>query len=206
MGAATADPATDCGQDAARPVAPSDCGQGPVTTCGQAAAREVTPPGCGQSAPQWLDAPQMRAWRAFLAASTIVTGQLNHELEVALGLSMHEYEILVRLSEAPERTLRMSVLADGVAHSRSRLTHTVRRLEKDGYVERFSCTSDGRGVNCRLTEAGAAFLGQAAPVHLAGVRRHVVDRFTPDQLASLADLLEVLATPEGQSGCGQPAA
>ena len=93
-----------------------------------------------------------------------------------------------------------------VAHSRSRLTHTVRRLEKDGYVERFSCTSDGRGVNCRLTEAGAAFLGQAAPVHLAGVRRHVVDRFTPDQLASLADLLEVLATPEGQSGCGQPAA
>ena len=59
---------------------------------------------------------------------------------------LNEYEILVRLSEAPERTLRMSVLADGVAHSRSRLTHTVRRLEKDGYVERFSCTSDGRGV------------------------------------------------------------
>lgn len=206
----TADPTTECGQaaigpadQAAAPAAPSNCGQTATLAsgCGQS---ETVASSCGQNVgPQWLDAAQMRTWRAFLSSSTLVTSRLNHELEVELGLSLHEYEILVRLSEAPSRTLRMSVLADDVAHSRSRLTHTVRRLEKAGYVERTSCSSDGRGVNCHITDAGMGFLGQAAPVHLAGVRRHVIDRLTPGQLASLADLLEILATPEGATTCGQ---
>jgi len=138
----------------------------------------------------------MRAWRAFLAASTSVAAVLNHELEADAGISMHEYEILVRLSEASDHQLRMSTLAEHVSHSRSRLTHTVGRLEKAGYVERASCAADKRGVNCRLTEAGLDFLRTAAPIHLDGVRRHVVDRFTHEQLAVLTELMTALVNNE----------
>lgn len=141
-----------------------------------------------------FSAEEMEAWRAFLAASTQVTASLNRELEVAVGISMHEYEILVRLAEAPDRCLRMSDLADYVSHSRSRLTHTVGRLEKEGYVERLACQTDRRGVTCHLTDAGLAFLAQAAPVHLDGVRRHVLSRLEPQGLEiftrMLTDLVE----------------
>ena len=163
-----------------------DCGRAAVS----AASPSDEPPSAGPDRP--LDDVEMRAWRAFLAASTSVSASLNHELEVGAGVSMHEYEILVRLSEAPDRQLRMSTLAGHVSHSRSRLTHTVGRLEKAGYVERASCAVDKRGVNCRLTEEGLSFLRTAAPIHLDGVRRHVVDRFTHEQLIALTGLLTVL--------------
>ena len=140
-----------------------------------------------------LDEIEMDAWRSFLAASTSVTARLNRELEAGCGISMHEYEILVRLSEAPDQTLRMSTLAEHVSHSRSRLTHTVRRLENVGYVERASCDSDRRGVNCMLTRAGVDFLREAAPVHLDGVRRHVVDRLSREQQVAMAELMKVIA-------------
>ena len=147
-----------------------------------------------------LDEIEMDAWRAFLAASTSVTARLNRELEAGCGISMHEYEILVRLSEAPEQTLRMSTLAEHVSHSRSRLTHTVRRLENVGYVERSSCDSDRRGVNCALTPAGLDFLRRAAPVHLDGVRRHVIDRLSREQQVALAELMKVVAQAPDDSG------
>ena len=139
------------------------------------------------------DEIEMDAWRSFVAASTSVTARLNRELEAGCGISMHEYEILVRLSEAPEHTLRMSTLAEHVSHSRSRLTHTVRRLESAGYVERTSCDSDRRGVNCLLTQAGLDFLHDAAPVHLDGVRRHVIDRLDLKQRLVLAELMKITA-------------
>ncbi|AYD90964.1 MarR family transcriptional regulator [Actinomyces sp. 2119] len=135
----------------------------------------------------------MGAWRSFLAASTLVIARLNHDLEAECGISMHEYEILVRLSEAPHRSMRMSALADDVSHSRSRLTHTVRRMEKEGYVVRVACPSDRRGVNCELTEAGLAFLREVAPVHLDGVRRHLLDRLSRDQLTLMAELMGAVA-------------
>ena len=147
-----------------------------------------------------LDEIEMDAWRSFLAASTSVTARLNRELEAGCGISMHEYEILVRLSEAPDQTLRMSTLAEHVSHSRSRLTHTVRRLENVGYVERSSCDSDRRGVNCALTPAGLDFLRRAAPVHLDGVRRHVIDRLSREQQVALAELMKVVAQAPDDSG------
>lgn len=192
--AGPAEPSQDCGQGALETVA--TCGQGaveptksivsaePAAACGQDAAR---PPAFHR-----LDATEMAAWRAFLAASTAVTARLNRELEVGTGISMHEYEILVRLFEAEDHSLRMSALADHVSHSRSRLTHTVSRLEKAGYVERSSCAADRRGVDCRLTGAGVDFLRTAAPIHLGGVRRHVVDRFSHEQLEELTGLLIAL--------------
>lgn len=136
----------------------------------------------------------MRAWRAFLGASTLVSARLNHELDEAAAISMYEYEILVRLFESEAGRVRMSQLADQVSYSRSRLTHTVGRLERAGYVLRSSCPNDRRGVYAHLTQAGYEFLAQTAPIHLDGVRRHLIDRFTPSELATLTELLEKITT------------
>lgn len=139
-----------------------------------------------------LDVSEMAAWRSFLSACLGVTARLNRELEAGAGISLHEYEILVRLSEAEDMSMRMSALADCVSHSRSRLTHTVARLEKEGYVHRGSCTSDRRGVVATLTEEGLAFLRRTAPLHLAGVRRHVVNRVPVEQRATFTQMMSAL--------------
>lgn len=187
-----------CGQGAA----PKTAAAGAVVGCGQEATKAVSEPasGCGQEASnasscgqgdkRLLTESQMRAWRAFLGASTLVSARLNHELDEAAAISMYEYEILVRLFESEAGRVRMSQLADQVSYSRSRLTHTVGRLERAGYVLRSSCPNDRRGVYAHLTQAGYEFLAQTAPIHLDGVRRHLIDRFTPSELATLTELLE----------------
>ena len=194
-----------CGQGAAPKTAAASavvgCGQeaaGAVVGCGQEAAaagcgQEANASSCGQGE-QLLTESQMRAWRAFLGASTLVSARLNHELDEAAAISMYEYEILVRLFESEAGRVRMSQLADQVSYSRSRLTHTVGRLERAGYVLRSSCPNDRRGVYAHLTKAGYEFLAQTAPIHLDGVRRHLIDRFTPSELATLTELLEKITT------------
>ena len=195
-----------CGQEVSdsQTAVADGCGQEPPSACGQAVATAATAAAVADTESaeltRPLDAVEMRAWRAFLAASTSVAAVLNHELEADADISMHEYEILVRLSEASDHQLRMSTLAEHVSHSRSRLTHTVRRLENVGYVERSSCDSDRRGVNCALTPAGLDFLRRAAPVHLDGVRRHVIDRLSREQQVALAELMKVVAQAPDESG------
>lgn len=190
-----------CGQGAA----PKTAAAGAVVGCGQEATKAVSEPasgcgqeavaaGCGQGDRHLLTESQMRAWRAFLGASTLVSARLNHELDEAAAISMYEYEILVRLFESEAGRVRMSQLADQVSYSRSRLTHTVGRLERAGYVLRSSCPNDRRGVYAHLTKAGYEFLAQTAPIHLDGVRRHLIDRFTPSELATLTELLEKITT------------
>lgn len=182
-----------CGQEATKAVSEpaSGCGQEAAAAgCGQEAAAA----GCGQGDRHLLTEAQMRAWRAFLGASTLVSARLNHELDEAAAISMYEYEILVRLFESEAGRVRMSQLADQVSYSRSRLTHTVGRLERAGYVLRSSCPNDRRGVYAHLTKAGYEFLAQTAPIHLDGVRRHLIDRFTPSDLATLTELLEKITT------------
>ena len=191
-----------CGQGAA----PKTAAAGAVVGCGQEATKAVSEPasGCGQEASnasscgqgdkRLLTESQMRAWRAFLGASTLVSARLNHELDEAAAISMYEYEILVRLFESEAGRVRMSQLADQVSYSRSRLTHTVGRLERAGYVLRSSCPNDRRGVYAHLTKAGYEFLAQTAPIHLDGVRRHLINRFTPSELATLTELLEKITT------------
>lgn len=193
-----------CGQEATKAVSEpaSGCGQeavGAVVGCGQEAAaagcgQEANASSCGQGDRHLLTESQMRAWRAFLGASTLVSARLNHELDEAAAISMYEYEILVRLFESEAGRVRMSQLADQVSYSRSRLTHTVGRLERAGYVLRSSCPNDRRGVYAHLTKAGYEFLAQTAPIHLDGVRRHLIDRFTPSELATLTELLEKITT------------
>lgn len=182
-----------CGQEATKAVSEpaSGCGQEAMKAaagCGQEAMKAAA--SCGQGNRRLLSEAQMRAWRAFLGASTLVSARLNHELDEAAAISMYEYEILVRLFESEAGRVRMSQLADQVSYSRSRLTHTVGRLERAGYVLRSSCPNDRRGVYAHLTKAGYEFLAQTAPIHLDGVRRHLIDRFTPSELATLTELLE----------------
>jgi DNA-binding MarR family transcriptional regulator len=141
------------------------------------------------SAVKWLDEDEMRAWHSFLAAGALIDRLVDAQLKEAVGLSHPQYEILVRLAEAPDGELRMTELAGTLLSSKSGLTYQVTQLEKAGLVERRSCPSDVRGVLAVLTEAGRQRLEQAAPGHVTLVRELLIDVLTPGQLASLADAL-----------------
>lgn len=124
---------------------------------------------------QWLTQDQQRSWRAYLVGTTLLMDRLDRDLRENHDLSLPEYEILVRLSEAPNRRMRMAELAASLSHSRSRITHTVARLERTDLVGREACLSDGRGVEAFITESGYAVLEAAAPTHVTGVRTFLVD-------------------------------
>lgn len=141
---------------------------------------------------QWLDREQQRAWRAFLVGSTLLMDRLDRELREHHDLSLPEYEILVRLSECEDRTQRMAVLAESLSHSRSRVTHTVTRMERAGLVVRRACASDGRGVEARLTNEGFAALQDAAPTHVAGVRRFLVDLASDEDFGAVGRVFDAV--------------
>ncbi|MBA2508281.1 MAG: MarR family transcriptional regulator [Nocardioidaceae bacterium] len=128
---------------------------------------------------RWLDSDQQAHWRAFLSGTTRLFERLDRQLRERSGISLAEYEILVRLSEAPGQHLRMAELASSLAHSRSRITHTVARLEAAGAVIRQACPSDGRGVLALLTDGGMRMLVDAAPGHVDAVRGYLVDVASP---------------------------
>lgn len=136
--------------------------------------------------PRWLDEDEMTAWRSFIVTSTLLDRRLDQQLKEAAGLSHPQYEILVRLSEAPGGELRMSDLADLLLTSKSGLTYQAGRLEKAGLVDRRACDSDVRGVIATLTDAGRERLRGAAPGHVALVRELLIDVLDRDQLAALA--------------------
>lgn len=138
--------------------------------------------------PRWLDADQQRAWRALVLGTQLLFDKLDEELRRAHGLSLIDYEILVRLSES-EGELRMAQLASALAHSRSRVTHNVSRLEAAGLVSRCGSPTDGRGVVCQMTPAGWDRLRTAAPTHVEGVREHLVDLADPEDFLALGRVM-----------------
>jgi DNA-binding MarR family transcriptional regulator len=146
------------------------------------------------SAPRWLNDIEMRAWRGFMTTNRLLFEQLGRELGRDAGLSMADYEVLVRLSEADGRRLRMTELAAMSLLSKSRLSHQVARMEETGWVRRESCPSDRRGAYAVLTDAGYAVLVAAAPGHVEGVRRHMFDHLTADEVAALATITAKLAS------------
>ena len=143
---------------------------------------------------RWLSEDEQKVWRAFLASNKLVFEQLDRELQRDTGIPHAYYEILVRLSEAPERAMRMSALADRSQSSRSRLSHAVARLEENGWVRRESCLEDKRGQIARLTDEGFAALAAAAPSHVESVRTHVFDPLTAEQQAQLREISDALLT------------
>jgi len=139
-----------------------------------------------------LNDDELHAWQTFLRAHHVVTDTLDEELSREQDLPLGSYEVLLRLSESPDRALRMSELADEVMLSRSGVSRLVDRLVSEGLVERHTCQSDGRGVYAALTDAGTRRLRRAAPTHLRGVREHFTDRLTQRELDELARLLDKL--------------
>ena len=143
---------------------------------------------------RWLDEEQQRSWRAFLAAVEHLQSALDAQLQADAGMPHAYYELLVHLSEAPDRRLRMSALAQAVGSSRSRLSHAVGQLEARGWVRREPCPGDRRGALAVLTDEGFAALEAAAPGHVQAVRELLVDRLAPDQLRQLRAISEAIMT------------
>lgn len=143
--------------------------------------------------PRWLDASQQRSWRALMMGMTLLQERLDEDLRREFGMSMTEYEVLVRLSERPGRAMRMAQLADAMAHSRSRVTHTVARMEAVGYITRGTTPEDGRGVVATMTEKGHELLVRAAPCHVASVRRNLVDLVPEADFAAVGRVFDRVA-------------
>ncbi len=142
---------------------------------------------------RWLAADQQRSWRAFVVGVTLLLDRLDADLQRSFDLSLTEYEILVRLSERPGSQMRMAQLADALAHSRSRVTHTVTRMQRAGLVTRTSSPEDGRGIVCRLTDEGHALLVEAAHVHVTGVRDYLVDLVSPEDFQALGRVMDAVS-------------
>jgi len=142
---------------------------------------------------RWLDQDQQKHWRAWISTSILLSNRLSHELSEANGLTLNDYEILVRLSESDDRAMRMSELANQTLLSRSRLSHQIDRMEKAGLVERMVCDTDRRGQLARMTDVGWDTLVKAAPDHVESVRRNFVDILTEDEFTALGLALRKIA-------------
>jgi DNA-binding MarR family transcriptional regulator len=142
--------------------------------------------------PHWLGDDEQAAWRQLAALLFRLPAALDAQLQRDAGISSFEYMVLSALSEAGDRTLRMSDLAAMASGSLSRLSHVVSRLEKRGWVRREPCPGDGRFVNAVLTPDGWAKVLATAPGHVDAVRALVVDALSPDQLAALGGASAVI--------------
>jgi len=151
---------------------------------------------------RWLSAKEQASWRAWIEASNTLNHRLSADLQREHDITLADYEILVQLSEHPERRMRMSELAEATLASRSRLTHQVDRLVKRGLVERQECELDKRGAFAALTDAGWSAIKTAAPDHVASVRAYLVDLLSPEEFAALGKACERISrnladNPEG---------
>lgn len=139
-----------------------------------------------------MDDDQQRSWRALVLGTTLLFDRLDDDLRRHHNISLAEYEILVRLSERGGQ-LRMAQLADAVAHSRSRITHTIKRMERSELVERCNSPEDGRGVIARITERGLLLLRNVAPTHVEGVRDHLVDLASVEDFQAVGRVMDAVA-------------
>lgn len=150
---------------------------------------------------RWLSQRELASWVRLVAVMELLPGVLDAELRREAELTHYDYYVLAVLSEAPQRTLRMSELARLTNATLPRLSHVVSRLESRGFIERLACPKDGRATNARLTEEGWTKLRRTAPGHVETVRQYVTDALTPEQIDQLRDISEALLErldPEGR--------
>ncbi|WP_239331899.1 MarR family winged helix-turn-helix transcriptional regulator [Frankia sp. CiP3] len=150
---------------------------------------------------RWLDSDEQRTWRAFLAATELLADALDRQLQSDAGMTHAAYAVLVILSEASDRSMRMSELARATNSSQSRLSHVVARHEERGLVRRERCPTDRRGQVAVLTDAGYDVLTATAPGHVETVRRLVFDGLDPtqiEQLGTISQALLAVLDPEGK--------
>jgi len=163
---------------------------------------ERAPTEAAERTPNWLSEPEMRSWRALIDVTTGVLATLDNELRAEHGLSLGEYEVLARVSEAPDHSMRMTDLAGGLRLSPSGITRRIDGLVRAGLVERQQCPSDRRGSNAVLTKEGMRRLRAAAPVHVRGVREHFIDQLSAQQLADLAAALSSVDVDRARAAGG----
>jgi DNA-binding MarR family transcriptional regulator len=137
---------------------------------------------------EWLDDKQLKQWMSFSALLIVLPGELDSEMQRLAGMTQFEYTVMAGLSESPERTMRISTLAQLSRGSISRMSHLIKRLEKRGWVRREPDPGDGRYTNAILTEQGYAKVVETAPGQLELVRRLVVDALTPAQFSRLGEI------------------
>ena len=135
----------------------------------------------------WLSEDEQRVWRTYLRMGSLLPAALNRQLQQDCGLTLPEYEVLVQLSEAPGQRLRPFQICAAVNWEQSRLSHQLTRMERRKLVTRQECAADGRGAFVALTAAGAAAIAEAAPRHVATVRRLIFDRLSEPQRAAFED-------------------
>ncbi|MEV6790698.1 MarR family transcriptional regulator [Streptomyces sp. NPDC051320] len=145
-----------------------------------------------ETATRWLSDAEQCAWRTYLDVNRLLTYQMEKDLQ-PFGLTMNDYEILVNLSEADEKRMRMSDLAAATLQSKSRLSHQITRMEKAELVRRENCESDRRGLFAVLTDLGDETMQKVAPHHVASVRQHFIDMLSPEALAGLRESLTPVA-------------
>jgi DNA-binding MarR family transcriptional regulator len=138
------------------------------------------------TAVRWLDDREQEAWRAFLRMHAQLAARLNRELPA--GLTLAEFEVLVALSDVPAERLRAYELGAALQWEKSRVSHQVRRMEHRGLVAREECPEDGRGAFVVLTAAGRRALEDAAPAHVATVRRLFLDVLSAEQVDALGEV------------------
>ena len=138
---------------------------------------------------KWLTPTEESAWRKYIVASRRLLEALDDDL-AKNGLSLSDYEILVHLSDAKDRSLRMSELAEKTILSRSRLSHRIKYMEGKGWVERQKCASDKRGTWAVMTTKGWNTIVKAAPDHVASIRKRLIDQISKADQANIATIFE----------------
>jgi DNA-binding MarR family transcriptional regulator len=150
---------------------------------------------------RWLTAREQHAWRQFLRMHAQLARHLNRQLQRDSDLSASDYDVLVHLAEAPDERRRAFELAAALQWEKSRLSHHLTRMEHRGLVVREECTTDARGAHVALTGAGRRALGDAAPAHVAEVRRVFLDALSPAQVDALGEIADaVLARLDADDG------
>lgn len=136
----------------------------------------------------WLSPREQRSWRAFVRLNQKLTARLGSELQSQSKLSGPDFAILVALTDEPSGRLRFQELAKNIDFEQSRLSHQIARMIKRGLVAREECAEDGRGAFVTITEQGVEAIEVAAPLHVAAVRRFVLDAISPEDLDALGDI------------------
>ena len=149
--------------------------------------------------PPWLAGDEQQLWRRWLQLNAELPGVLHRELQADAGLSLSDFEVLVTLTETPERRVRVTDLARELNWERSRVSHHVTRMERRGLVERSECRDDGRGAWVVLTEHGHSAIDRAAPGHAATVRRLIFDDLTPQELKVMSRVIDKVLDRIGDS-------
>jgi DNA-binding MarR family transcriptional regulator len=157
----------------------------------------ATQPSSAKNVP-WLNAREMKAWRSYIIASRRMLDALDNDL-AGLDLTMADYEVLAQLSDAPDRKLRMSELAEIAMISKSRLSHRMKVMEQAGWVRREECPSDRRGFFAVMTDKGFKAIQKAAPTHVDSVRNRFIDHLTAKDQEELSKIFDrVQAQLRGQ--------